>query len=231
LYTVRNRAGLSGVENPNELEGRLHSMLCTTRQDFEARLARDPDQMMVLNYDMVNFTKTIVVGGQRITTSERNFAFVYSSPGLLLNIKAAIIGKPGALNVMMDGTHKVCNNGWVLTGFGTTTVYYDKVKKKTRQSFVPFFYLISPTESSEAAALALKTGIKVTKVLLGEESLPVRFVQIDHSEAFAKAVREVEWDQPYGVPKILTCFPHCKPETQKYHGTSHLQHPATAAAD
>ena len=89
----------------NELESNLKSRLCESREDFEAKRSIDADQFMVLGFFPHSYSqKRTNAKGKEVEVTVDNPAFVFSSPGLLMNIPAAVDGKPDGLNIMCDGT-------------------------------------------------------------------------------------------------------------------------------
>ena len=182
----------------NELESILVSMECKTRASFERKLAEDPDGMIVLDFfDHAVDEHQISPNGVEKVVQVINKAFVFSSARLLSNIPRSVQGKRGDLNVMADGTFQLSSCRWVLVDFGTTSIVYSKSPKhitnvsclyylnqhqpfryheetqEHRQRFIPWGYLMCPTETTESIFQAFEAIKHAASVFFGLHDLEV----------------------------------------------------------
>jgi hypothetical protein len=178
-----------------ELETILLSMECKTRASFENKLAENADGMIVLDFfDHIVDEHQISPNGVEKVVQVINKAFVFSSPRLLSNIKRSVEGKRGNLNVMADGTFQLSNCRWVLVDFGTTSVVYSNSPKhitsclyyylnqpfryhhetqEHRQRFIPWGYLMCPTETTESIQQAFEAIKHAASTFFGLHELEV----------------------------------------------------------
>ena len=128
----------------NDLESFLATKRCDTRLEFEAKLKEDPHGFLVLgSWDHVFEERTVLPDGSTKVREVTSKAFAFSSPALLKNMPAAMEGKgPDGLNLMADGTFKICNKGLVLIDVGTTTTEYNVATQEHRQHFMPTMYAV-----------------------------------------------------------------------------------------
>ena len=169
------------IRTCNDLESHLKLHHCTTKDEFEAKQAVNPDQFTVLQIiPHIYKSKRTAANGMVVEETVVNPAFVFSSPNVLKNIEAAYRGKPEGINISIDGTYKTTRIGWTLIPIGTTGVYYDQAAQKWRQRFYPFMYLFCPTELGESITIAFQVLMRVSSTFFGIESLPVRVLQTDH---------------------------------------------------
>ena len=127
----------------NDLESFLATKRCETRLEFEAKLAEDPHGFLVLgSWDHVFEERTVLPDSSAIKVRQvTTKAFAFSSPALLNNMPEAMEGKgPEGLNLMADGTFKLCSKELVLIDVGTTTIEYNVGTQENRQHFIPIMY-------------------------------------------------------------------------------------------
>ena len=130
---------LPQIRTINDLESFLTSKLCLSREEFDDKLRNYPDCFIALDFwDHTFEQRHESADGREATEKVTTTAFAFTSPALLMNILAAIQGKPDAFNLMVDGTFKLFNQDLVLVDFGTTTIEYHEPTQEHRQHFIPF---------------------------------------------------------------------------------------------
>jgi hypothetical protein len=176
----------------SDVEQWCEQRLCTTREQFEAAAAATPNELIVLRYVLLPDSGSAGPQGalphQGVSLSH---VIVFSSPALLKNVVAALSGKREGVNLASDGTYKIALCGWVLIDIGTTSLYYNQGQDKWQHKFFPFLYIFCRTERADSIALGFGALRDCTVTFFGLPAFAPRVLQLDHSQAFVNAGREV----------------------------------------
>ena len=138
------------------------------------------------------------------TGDTTSYPIVFSSKSLLRNMVNVYRGqKEAGINVTMDGTYKLHQDGFTLIDFGSYGVHRDG--DTYTQRFYPFLYVFSRSENTCVYELGLNSILNAAELFfgLGDFKEHVKIGLSDQALCITKAMKNV-------FPEINTypCYPH-----------------------